>query len=415
MAVNINEYVLKSVHEQMPDNDVPVLVALSGGVDSIVAAHAISKLGYQVKCVYINHGLSANAVKWMMHCADFCKQLGVQFEAHEVTFDSSKNIEAGAREARYKVFSKVADDQYVLVTGHHRDDLVETFLLAAKRGSGVDGLASMCVKKTFGRTFHYRPMLDLSRAEIEEYATVNNLQWVVDESNVDQKYDRNFLRNTIIPLMETRWEGVRKTIARSAQLCSSTRGVLEELLVQKIDELTLEHPHGALNTQKLGDDSYSEELQFEIIRGWLKRQGVLKMPSLKQLREIKQAFLTSKTDRCPSFRIDNNLALRAYKGAMVVSYVSPNEVQLDEELSNYIDVTYPLVEIIKKFNPSTISTTCESKNVTIFWRGKSRKLRDVLHLLGVPSWLRDSIKLIYSDEKLVYVVGIGYLQSSTSD
>ena len=109
-----------------------------------------------------------------------------------------------------------ADDGDLIVTGHHSDDQAETFLLALKRGSGLKGLSAMQSEMAFGKQLLVRPLLDISRLDIETYAKKHNLAWIEDESNSDECFDRNFLRHQILPKLNERWPSINKTIARSA-------------------------------------------------------------------------------------------------------------------------------------------------------------------------------------------------------
>ena len=124
--------------------------------------------------------------------------------------------EAAARDARYALLFEAMEPGEVLVTAQHRDDQVETLLLQLFRGAGVAGLPRMPAIAPFGPGSIARPLLDVSRGEIEALARKARLQWIEDPSNADTRFSRNFLRQRLMPLIREHWPGVDKAMARSA-------------------------------------------------------------------------------------------------------------------------------------------------------------------------------------------------------
>ena len=128
-------------------------------------------------------------------------------------------IEQGAREARYRAYRQYLQPNQVLVTAQHQDDQAETFLLALKRGSGPAGLSSMPAKCLLNKGYLLRPLLNITREQIEAYAHEHGLLWIEDDSNQDDRYDRNFLRLHVMPLLTQRWPHFSQAVTRSAALC----------------------------------------------------------------------------------------------------------------------------------------------------------------------------------------------------
>ncbi|PVF11150.1 tRNA lysidine(34) synthetase TilS, partial [Yersinia pestis] len=116
-----------------------------------------------------------------------------------------ERIEAAARTARYQAFSANLAAKEVLLTAQHLDDQCETFLLALKRGSGPAGLSAMAAKMPFAHSQLLRPLLAFSREILENYAQAQQLQWIEDDSNQDDRFDRNFLRLNVLPILNQRW------------------------------------------------------------------------------------------------------------------------------------------------------------------------------------------------------------------
>jgi len=205
-------------------------VGLSGGCDSVVLLHVLSRLGLgeRLRAIHVHHGLSPNADAWADFCRDFCGRLPVSLEITRVNVDLSAGVglEAAARAARYAAFAECAAD--VLVLAHHQGDQAETLLFNLLRGAGVTGAAGMPAERrlSFGRLL--RPLLGTSRMALEEYAGQHALPWIEDESNADLRYSRNFLRHQIMPLLGQRFPAAENALAQAA----ANFGEADELLAE---------------------------------------------------------------------------------------------------------------------------------------------------------------------------------------
>ena len=203
---------IKDILSEYPDAET-CWIAYSGGLDSHALLHVLASIQNKIKpkliAVHINHGISNDADLWVKHCQKICEDYEIEFQIFSVDLShkSDKGTEAFAREKRYKVFENLISNNDLLLTAHHMDDQVETILLQLMRGAGPDGLVGMPQAREFSKGFLLRPLLGYSREEIHDYALSESLSWVEDESNKSNKYDRNFLRNRIIPELLTRWPG----------------------------------------------------------------------------------------------------------------------------------------------------------------------------------------------------------------
>ena len=177
-------------------------LAVSGGVDSMVMLHmfatALPRPDFYV--VTVNHGLRTEAQADCQLVADYCARLGVQCRVVSVDVPSyceqnKLSVETGARILRYKVLSNLECDYVCLA--HNANDNAETVLMHILRGSGAKGATG--IKRINGK--YLRPILDLTREQIEQYAKDNNVPFVQDSTNDDTKYTRNFIRHKVLPLM----------------------------------------------------------------------------------------------------------------------------------------------------------------------------------------------------------------------
>lgn len=209
-------------------------VAFSGGLDSTVLLHLLAQLAHRealppISAIHVHHGLQAVADSWPEHCQRFCDSLGIPLQLARVQVDDGASLERAAREARYAAFVAALGEGECLLAGQHRDDQAETVLFRLFRGAGVRGLSGMAASRPLGAGILLRPILGLNRAELERYARRHGLSWVEDPSNASNDYDRNYLRNQVLPGIIRRWPAAVETIARSAEHLAEADGLLGEL------------------------------------------------------------------------------------------------------------------------------------------------------------------------------------------
>ncbi|VVM50355.1 tRNA lysidine(34) synthetase TilS [Pseudomonas fluorescens] len=209
-------------------------IALSGGLDSTVLLHLLASLAKSeslpaLSAIHIHHGLQAAADAWPSHCQSVCDALGVPLLIERVTVLPGASLERAARDARYAVFRSLTQADDALLTGQHRDDQAETLLFRLLRGAGVRGLSGMPAQRPVGQGTLIRPLLEVSRSELEAYAQAHQLHWIEDPSNQDRQFSRNYLRHQVMPLLSGRWPQAQVSMARSAAHLREAQGLLDEL------------------------------------------------------------------------------------------------------------------------------------------------------------------------------------------
>jgi tRNA(Ile)-lysidine synthase len=436
---------LETLFVNYPDNN--LLVAYSGGVDSQVLLHALATLKTQkrinqsITVCHVNHGLSDNAKTWQEFAVQQCKLVGFPLHICEVNVEniSQQSLEALARDARYQALKSVANNNDFIVTGHHSDDQAETFLLALKRGSGLKGLSAMKPIMAFGKQFLVRPLLKNSRQDIERYAKTHHLQWIEDESNQDTRFDRNFLRHKILPLINERWPSFNATLSRSAEHCAQEQELLNELAAQDLVlcQQELRQSVGeSLTVLPLLTISVLNTLSTarfnNVIRYFLEQHNAL-MPSKSQLREIKQQ-ITAASDKSPTIQLAE-YCFRRYKNTLFLTdiYQDISTFEQSVELSNNEDTNVVLpnglgclvfamtedkdlesssialweTQLLAPKAAEVISVRFSHNNpkCTPDYREHSRALKKVLQELDISPWQRKRIPFIYYDETLVAVAG----------
>lgn len=195
-----------------------LVIGYSGGPDSQALLHKVIDSGYprnSITLVHINHGISENAQEWEDFCRNEANKLGIKFFAYQHQLKDIPNLEAVARDIRYNHFLEHLEEGGALLTGHHSDDQVESLLLAISRGAGLAGLACMPEVKDFGVGYHYRPLLNKSKDDLLKYLNKKGIESVNDESNQEQEHNRNFFRNSVLPLIRSRYPNFNKSALKT--------------------------------------------------------------------------------------------------------------------------------------------------------------------------------------------------------
>ncbi|WP_212625619.1 tRNA lysidine(34) synthetase TilS [Pseudomonas sp. PP3] len=209
-------------------------IAFSGGLDSTVLLHLLAHLAKTeslpaLTAIHVHHGLQAVADAWPEHCRSVCDALGVPLQVVHVQVQPGASQERAARDARYGAFIQATQANEVLLTAQHRDDQAETLLFRLLRGAGLRGLSGMPRQRPLGNGHLLRPLLDITRTELETYASDNHLNWIEDPSNQDRQFSRNYLRHQVFPALTARWPQAMATMARSAAHLSEAQALLDDL------------------------------------------------------------------------------------------------------------------------------------------------------------------------------------------
>lgn len=310
------------------------LVALSGGIDSVVLLHLLNQLKLELRAIHIHHGLSPNADQWVTFCQHYCQQHAIPLCVKYVQVNGKKGIEAEARGKRYQAIREVREHNEVVVTAHHLDDQVETFLLALKRGSGVKGLSAMQAVN-FSQNFPiFRPLLAVSKNDILTYAKSQNLSWIEDESNQSTDYDRNFLRHKVLPVLNEQWTQFNRMVARSCEHLANQQQLLDELLCE---ELAKYRDGQTLVIQDFA--SLTKIKQQALLRLWFSEQQML-MPSTVQLEQIIQNIILAKEDKNPEIQLGDKM-LRRYQNRLFITPIYTPVTAFSKEILQQETIILP--------------------------------------------------------------------------
>ena len=436
------------------------MVALSGGIDSVVLLHLLvplsASMGFGLSAVHVDHGISANAGKWSAFCHDLCHGVGIFLETARLKIgrEPGTSLEAAARAGRYRVFATLQADYVAL--GQHQDDQAETLLLQLLRGAGVKGLAAMPVVRDLpldeaprdqlfaaqierelpgavplhDRPRMLRPLLHASRSEIENYARENGLRWIVDESNEDVSFDRNFLRHEVFPLLEKRFPAYRTTFSRASRHMAEAAELLNELAEADSAAGLIPGKLHIEDLRKLSLPRARNLLRYTLAQ----RRAVL--PSTVKLDDILRQLLSARCDTNPHV-IFGDAEVRCFRGiihvckagklwntpgdavprvisAAAVAWSGESELSLphlggilsfrrENSMGNGAGIQ--LVKLSEQ--PVTVRMRRGGERLRPDRNRPRRSLKNLLREASLPPWERDALPLIFSGDHLVCVPGIG--------
>jgi tRNA(Ile)-lysidine synthase len=389
-----------------------VVLGLSGGVDSVVLldvlAHLARRMSFELRALHVNHQLSPNAAAWARFCRELSRERGIACTVRRVAVERGNSTERAAREARYAALRSARAD--VIALAHNADDQAETVLLQLLRGAGVKGLSAMPIVNR-ARPPVVRPLLHITRAEIEAYARRGKLEWIEDESNLSGAYLRNWLRHEIAPRIAERVPAYRSILTRAARRFAETGELLEELA-------RIDGAGEALSAARL--KTMSAARARNVLRHALAEHGY-RMPEAERLNEALRQALTARSDA----RIEVDLGECTLRRRGDVLHLTPahNAVAADLRVtwngeSQIAVAALDGVLAMRRTRGAGLSLArLQSEPVTIRRREGGEKLqpasnrptRTVKNLLqeaDVPAWDRERLPFIYSGDALACIPGV---------
>ena len=405
-----------------------LVLGLSGGLDSVVLLEVLRRLAgpldFDLSCVHINHNISPSARRWAAFCARQCKRRDIALALHEVDVAPylAEGLEAAARRVRYQVYAKQDQADFV-VLAQHLDDQAETLLLQLLRGAGVRGGAAMPLIRAQGRGDKrapapaiLRPMLELSRQHIEAYARANKLEWVEDESNADTRYDRNFLRHRVLPVIGQAFPGYRATLARAARHLGEASLLLDQLAQADAKHATNGNRLALAQLRRLGFARAKNLLR------WLLQQQGVAAPEADRLQEGLRQLFEAGDDATVRVAL-GALELRRYAGD---AYLLPALPDPPADLRRDWDGrrAWPVPELggsLRFARRQGAGLACAlvgehglnlrlrrgGEKLRLQAKGSTRSLKNLLQEARLPPWERERLPLIYCADTLVAVPGLG--------
>lgn len=393
-----------------------VVLALSGGLDSMVLLHLLTlaraEQPFALQAVYIHHGISQHASAWGAFCAEQCAKRQVVFSQRQVHLQGSDNLEFKARTARYNALAEfIVSDQHLLLTAHHADDQFESLLLALKRGAGAAGMGGIRPVRRFAAGQLLRPLLGFSRQQLQHYAKAQQLSWVDDDSNDDMRFERNFIRQQVTPLLTQRWPHIIASVGRSMENMQQLQQLLDDYSASDFQRCVFGDSLLLSELVKLNDAQ-----QSYIIRRWLKQWQL--NPSSQWLQVLKRDVIAARADANPILQLEH-YQLRRFADAL---YVLTSEqcvpvkqqllwqgeaVMVLPEQTGSLHFAMQSTEQALPLNGGKVEVVFGQLSLRFkpFASAHSKPLKQWFKLWQVPPWQRLRIPLILVDGQLMLVAG----------
>lgn len=401
-----------------PDASRRVLVGFSGGLDSTVLLHLLAtdpdlrRRG--LRAIHVHHGLHRDADAWAAHCERACATLGVALHIARVEIDRNAGlgIEGAARVARHRAFADALGDDEILALAHHQDDQAETFLLRALRGSGVDGLAAMRPWRAYQRGWLWRPLLDTARDALREYADSHALRWIDDPGNQDARFDRNFLRNDVMPLLRQRWPHATGSLAHSAALCA-----------QAADLLAAEDAAAAATATRDGNTLDIDALQVmprerraRLLRHWIAGLGLPPLPG-NGIRRIERELLAAPHDAAARFDWAGARVQRWRRLLHADAIHEPLPADWSRDWDGRAPLRLPTGDTLQLHGTTQFDARLRvharqgGERITLPGRTHSHALKHVLQDTDMPPWHRDRLPLLSASDGELLAAGDAILSA----
>jgi tRNA(Ile)-lysidine synthase len=410
----------------------PLVIAYSGGRDSTALLHAACALraarapGFgDLVAVHVDHGLQRDSLAWAEHCRRACARWDVPLDLRPVEVRrAGRGVEAAAREARYAALAEAAQAHRArfVLTAHHRDDRLETFLIQWLRGAGPDGLAGLPALRAFadGALRLVRPLLEVTRAQIDAYVAEHALPFVEDPSNADTGLLRNAIRLQVLPALAAARPGYEAAAARSIELVADAAQALRGLAADDLAACSAGVAAGVLRLDRFA--FLTPARQRLVLRAWLAAAG-LEAPSRARLQEVAEQALTARSDARLLVRLASGAEVRRHRGLLVLH--RPLAVERAGHVLHWRgedEVALP------EWGGSLQFRRAEGEGFDPDWlraapleiraRGggerfkphptrPSKTLKRLFQDAGIAEYERAALPLVWREDRLIFVAGLG--------
>lgn len=400
---------MQSCLDLIPDHVNRVFVAFSGGLDSSVLLHLLvsESRDFEVIPWHFNHGLLDVAPGMEAFCIEQAQRYDLEIRIDQLDLNSiDSNIEAEARRQRYDLFRQHTGAGDCIVTAHHADDQAETFLLNALRGSGSAGLRGIARQRMLGNTLLLRPLLQFSRERLEEYAAQHEIPWFNDPSNQTNRFDRNYLRNQVIPVIKTRWPHFQDALSMASELQSETQELLDEIAGLDFTDLKAPASGGFATLDVTGLLQLSPARRKNLVRCWIADAGLPTLPQARLQELMKQ--LHAKPGTMPEVAMPD-YAIRLYDQRLFLVREDASRCATGEfefELKPDIQIEQLGLQFQRKEIFEQLELVDKGQALTLKFRDKGQqnsdrhRLKRLFQKHRVPPWERSAIAQVYLDGKL---------------
>lgn len=396
--------------KSLPKRTRRLFLAFSGGVDSVVLLHSLLnyRQDYRIILWHINHGLQQVSAEMERFSRDQASRHRLDIRVDHLDMDASAgNLEATARRHRYELFASVLKANDALLTAHHANDQAETLLLNLMRGSGPSGLRAIARHKPLGQGVLFRPLLDFSRDDIVDFANNHSLQWIEDPSNDSQKFDRNYIRQEVMPTLLQRWPSAVSQMHRACDWQNESYTLIQELAQLDYADVKTQQPfspYSNLSVEALA--RLSEARQKNLIRYWLKYQH----KSVIGHNKISQLLLQARSREGANPVVDGDgYSIRIYQQQLyVVDHFVAAELHNEYKFSTHqcVDIAEINLQQTRQHIFKKMHVDDEGQALSLHFRSSdqansefSHRMKRLFQQHRIPPWIRGMTPLITLDDK----------------
>lgn len=398
MQLNENNFykIYLNLIKQITNNNIRTIwIGFSGGLDSSVLlylSNLIFNNNYNLNALHINHNVNKNAKIWQQHCYNICKQLNINFYCAEVQADPKQTkelgLEAALRIARQKIWQKFIKTNEYLLLAHHLNDQAETLFLRLLRGAGLTGISAIHPIAKLGDINIIRPLLYFTKQELANFAQQHNINYIIDPSNNNINFTRNFLRHKIMPIIQHKWPEYLNNINRTIGHLQKS----DQFIKMQANIALLQcYKNSKVNNILLIDQllKFDSFLQTEILRLFITKQK-FHAPDTEKLNKIYTEIIAAKKDRQPQLNLKQYVIYR-YRNQL---YVYSTEFIKNQQLNRkYFGFKTKLEDLDIYFGDYIQDIGMQ-------------QAKKIFQKKGIPPWQRKDYPLVFQQGKLIAIIGL---------
>ncbi len=390
------------------------LVAISGGVDSMLLLNIVDQIrknnNFNVRAIHINHNISDNSNKMQDRCIESCIKYNIDLVVKDIKDTTTKNIEEDLRKKRYKIIFDTMSDNEVVLLGHHNNDQIETFLYRLFRGSSPKGLS--CMKNISYRNNKVicRPLLNISKNEIISLAEEKKIEYTEDETNKDLSLDRNYIRQSIIPVITKRWTSLNQSMKHNIELQDTYTKIALDYCDIVYDHIVRDD---TLDIKTL--KQYPNYFYSVFLKHWISKSINYNL-SKNELNQIDSIIINGNNDY-PKYKLRNEMTLTRYNDLLYIikpSPILPYEKKI-WDLKHDINFRFSRIKIedlkenglydrLSQRAPLTLRSI-QGKEKIMLNKENYQDLKKIFQSNSIPIWEREKFVLFFSDNTLLLAYG----------